>query len=67
MTGRLLIVEDHPLVAIGLQLALPARGWDVETTDGPTAATVIAWPGATSPTASCSTSGSATVSATAST
>ena len=41
MTGRVLIVEDHPLVAIGLQLALTARGWDVEVRDGPTAAAVI--------------------------
>jgi two-component system nitrate/nitrite response regulator NarL len=41
MTGRVLIVEDHALVAIGLQLALTARGWDVETSDGPTAADVI--------------------------
>jgi DNA-binding NarL/FixJ family response regulator len=42
MTARVLIVEDHALVAIGLQLALSARGWEVETTDGPTAADVIA-------------------------
>jgi DNA-binding NarL/FixJ family response regulator len=41
MTGRVLIVEDHALVAVGLQLALSARGWEVETTDGPTAADVI--------------------------
>ena len=41
MTARVLIVEDHALVAIGLQLALTARGWDVETTDGPTAVDVI--------------------------
>ena len=41
MTRRVLIVEDHALVAIGLQLALSARGWDVETTDGPTAPAVI--------------------------
>ena len=38
---RVLVVEDHALVAIGLQLALSARGWEVETTDGPTAADVI--------------------------
>jgi two-component system nitrate/nitrite response regulator NarL len=37
MTARVLIVEDHALIAIGLQLALSARGWEVETTDGPTA------------------------------
>jgi two-component system nitrate/nitrite response regulator NarL len=41
MTGRVFIVDDHALVAIGLQLALEARGWEVETTDGPTAADVI--------------------------
>ena len=41
MTGRVLIVEDHALVAVGLQLALTARGWTVEITDGPTAADVI--------------------------
>ncbi len=41
MTARVLIVEDHALVAIGLQLALSARGWEVETTDGPTADAVV--------------------------
>jgi two-component system, NarL family, nitrate/nitrite response regulator NarL len=41
MSHRVLIVEDHPLVAMGLQLALAARGWPVETTSGPTAAAVI--------------------------
>jgi DNA-binding NarL/FixJ family response regulator len=41
MTVRVLIVEDHALVATGLQLALSARGWEVETTDGPKAADVI--------------------------
>ena len=41
MTARVLIVEDHVLVATGLMLALSARGWEVETTDGPTAADVI--------------------------
>jgi two-component system nitrate/nitrite response regulator NarL len=41
MTGRVLIVEDHALVAVGLQLALSARGWTVETTDGPSAADVV--------------------------
>ena len=41
MTGRVLIVEDHALVAVGLQLALSARGWTVEIADGPTAADVI--------------------------
>jgi two-component system nitrate/nitrite response regulator NarL len=41
MTTRVLIVEDHALVAVGLQLALSARDWTVEITDGPTTADVI--------------------------
>jgi DNA-binding NarL/FixJ family response regulator len=41
MNGRVLIVEDHALVAIGLQLALTARGWEVEITDGPTAGDIV--------------------------
>ena len=41
MTARVLIVEDHVLVAVSLQLALSARGWEVDTIDGPTAAAVI--------------------------
>jgi DNA-binding NarL/FixJ family response regulator len=41
MPKRVLIVEDHALVAISLQVALSARGWIVETTDGPTAPDVI--------------------------
>ena len=41
MTARVLVVEDHVLIAVGLQLALSARGWEVETTDGPTAADII--------------------------
>jgi DNA-binding NarL/FixJ family response regulator len=41
MTARVLIVEDHALVAIGLQLALSARDWVVEITDGPTVADVL--------------------------
>ena len=42
MTHRVLIVEDHPLVAGGLQLALRSRqGWDVEVADGPTAGAVL--------------------------
>jgi two-component system, NarL family, nitrate/nitrite response regulator NarL len=36
-----LVVEDHPLVATGLQLALQARDWQVATTSGPTADAVI--------------------------
>jgi two-component system KDP operon response regulator KdpE len=39
---RVLIVDDHPLIAIGIQLALRARGWEVETTAGPTAETIVA-------------------------
>jgi two-component system nitrate/nitrite response regulator NarL len=42
MRGRILIVDDHPLIALGLQLALTARGWEVETTSGPTAPAVVA-------------------------
>ena len=42
MSGRVLVVEDHVLVAVGLQMALSARGWDVETSSGPTALDVVA-------------------------
>ncbi len=38
---RILIVDDHPLVAIGLRLALRSRGWDVEVADGPTVDAVL--------------------------
>ena len=38
---RILIVDDHPLVAIGLQLALRSRGWQVQVADGPTALAVL--------------------------
>jgi DNA-binding NarL/FixJ family response regulator len=41
MNGRVLIVEDQALMAMGLQVALCGRGWDVETISGPTAAHVI--------------------------
>ena len=41
MTGRILIVEDHRLVATGVQLALRARGWQVEVTDGPSVDAVL--------------------------
>jgi DNA-binding NarL/FixJ family response regulator len=41
MTARVLIVEDHALVAVSVQLALSARDWIVEITDGPTATDVI--------------------------
>jgi DNA-binding NarL/FixJ family response regulator len=39
---RVLIVDDHPLIAIGMQLALRARGWEVETTAGPTIDSIVA-------------------------
>jgi DNA-binding NarL/FixJ family response regulator len=42
MSRRILIVDDHPLIAMGLELALAARGWEVEATSGPTAAAVVA-------------------------
>jgi len=38
---RVLIVDDHSLVAVGLRLALRARGWDVEVADGPTVDAVL--------------------------
>lgn len=41
MSPRVLVVEDHPLVATGLELALRARGWTVHTVDGPDAAAVL--------------------------
>jgi DNA-binding NarL/FixJ family response regulator len=41
MPRRVLIVEDHVLLAIGLQVALSARGWLVDTTNGPTADDII--------------------------
>lgn len=34
--SRLLIIDEHVLVAIGLQRALAERGWDVQATSGPT-------------------------------
>jgi DNA-binding NarL/FixJ family response regulator len=42
MNGRVLIVDDHPLMSTGLQLALSGRGWQVETSGGPTAGDVNA-------------------------
>jgi DNA-binding NarL/FixJ family response regulator len=41
MSPRVLIVDDHPLIATGLQVALRARGWTVEVTAGPTPEAVI--------------------------
>lgn len=40
--GRVLVVEEHAVVATGLQLALSERSFHVETTDGPNARDVIA-------------------------
>ena len=40
---RILIVDDHPLVAVGLQLALRSRGWEVQVADGPTVDAVLEW------------------------
>lgn len=40
-TGRVLVVEEHALVAAGLQLALSERSWSVETSTGPTAQDVL--------------------------
>ena len=40
-TGRVLVVEEHALVAAGLQLALSERSWSVETSNGPTAEDVL--------------------------
>lgn len=40
--GRLLVVDEHPLVAIGLQCALTSRRWHVETSTGPEGADVVA-------------------------
>ena len=67
MTGRILVVEDHALVAIGLQLALSARGWDVETTTARRPPISSATPNSSSRSAYCSTSASASSSAAAST
>jgi two-component system, NarL family, nitrate/nitrite response regulator NarL len=41
VTTRVLIVDDHMLVAIGLQLALHARSWDAEVTSGPTGDAIL--------------------------
>lgn len=39
--GRLLVVEEHALLATGLQLALTQRHWTVETNSAPTADEVV--------------------------
>ncbi len=41
MKGRVLVVEDQALMAMGLQLALSGRCWEVETISGPTALHVV--------------------------
>jgi DNA-binding NarL/FixJ family response regulator len=41
MTARVLIVDDHALVAVGLRIALAERGWTVETTPVLTADEII--------------------------
>jgi DNA-binding NarL/FixJ family response regulator len=41
MSRRVLIVDDHPLIAVGLQLELVAKGWQVEVCSGPTSTAVI--------------------------
>jgi two-component system, NarL family, nitrate/nitrite response regulator NarL len=38
--GRVLVVEEHALVAVGLQVALSERRWDVETS-GPSAQDLV--------------------------
>ena len=38
---RILIVDDHPLLAVGLQLALRSGGWEVQVANGPTADAVL--------------------------
>ncbi len=40
-TGRLLVVEEHQLLAAGLQLALSQRHWQVETDSASTVSSVI--------------------------
>jgi len=45
MTYRILIVDDHPLIAMGLQFALRARGWEVEATSAPNEAAVVSHAG----------------------
>lgn len=39
--GRVLVVDEHTLMAVGLQMALTARSWNVQTTSGPTAHDVL--------------------------
>jgi two-component system nitrate/nitrite response regulator NarL len=41
VSGRVLVVEEHALVAAGLRMALSERSWHVETSDGPGAQDVI--------------------------
>lgn len=39
--GRLLVIDKHSIVAIGLRCALSSREWDVEVSTGPSDADVI--------------------------
>jgi DNA-binding NarL/FixJ family response regulator len=41
MAGRVLVVEEHALIAAGLKVALTERRWEVETASGPTERDVI--------------------------
>lgn len=41
VTGRVLVVAEHALIATGLRLALTTREWDVEICDGPAPEDVI--------------------------
>lgn len=42
MKARALLVEEHSLFALGLEMALSERNWDVQTTSGPTIADIVA-------------------------
>lgn len=41
MQRRVLIIDDHPLVATGLRLALDARGWTAEVATGTTQESIL--------------------------
>jgi DNA-binding NarL/FixJ family response regulator len=41
MNGKVLVVDDHRLVAIGLQLALSARSWEVQVWTEPSGTSVL--------------------------
>ena len=67
MTGRVLVVEDHALVAIGLQLALSAAAGRSRPPTARRRPTSSSTPGSSSRSACCSTSASARASAAGST